>query len=131
MEVTKLSQGRQNTQDLSLNNLDNNAGSTVNENGDKFVILFPEGNSDGVSPAGIKKADENDIKKAVETANKILKENNTHVEYEVHDKFKNDIIIKIVDNETHKVIKEIPPKKILDMVAGFCEIDGVLLDQKA
>lgn len=128
MDVTKLSQGRQNTQNINLNN---NAAAAANKSGDNSVILFPQGNSDGAASNSSEKVDEKDIKKAVGKVNKLLKENGTHVEYEVHDKFKNDIMIKIVDNETHKVIKEIPPKKILDMVADFCEIDGVLLDKKA
>lgn len=73
---------------------------------------------------------EKDIKKAVDKLNKFLEDNKTHAEYEVHDKFK-DIMIKIVDDKSGKVIQEFPPKKILDMVAKMCEIVGVLFDKKA
>lgn len=132
MEVTKLSQGRQNTQNLSLNNLDNNAGSAVNESAEHtFAIVFPAKNSDAIPSSNGKKADEKDVKSAAEKINKLMEGSSTHIEYEVHDKFKDDIIVKIVDNDTHKVVKEIPPKKILDMVAKLCELAGVLIDQKA
>ena len=39
-------------------------------------------------------------------------------------------MIKIVDKDT-KVLVEVPPKKILDMIAKLCEISGVVFDKKA
>jgi len=48
----------------------------------------------------------------------------------VHDKL-NQIMIKIVDNKTKDVLLEVPPKKILDMVAKMCEMVGILVDKKA
>lgn len=71
-----------------------------------------------------------DIKKAVEKLNKFLEDNDTYVEYSVHEKFK-DVMIKIIDKNTKEVIREVPPKKILDMVARMCELVGVLIDKKA
>lgn len=73
---------------------------------------------------------EKDIKKAVEKLNKFLEDDNTHAEYAVHDKF-GDIMIKIVDDKTKAVIMEVPPKKILDLVAKLCESVGVVFDKKA
>ncbi|WP_160670652.1 flagellar protein FlaG [Clostridium sp. C8-1-8] len=72
-----------------------------------------------------------DIKKAVDKLNKFLEEDNAHAVYEMHDKFKNDLMIKIVDNQTKEVLMEVPPKKILDMVAKLCEMVGVVFDKKA
>ncbi len=39
-------------------------------------------------------------------------------------------MIKIVDDKDDKVIMEIPPEKILDMIASMCKQFG-LLDKKA
>jgi flagellar protein FlaG len=39
-------------------------------------------------------------------------------------------MIKIVDRETKKVIKEIPPEKSLDMLERAWEIAGILMDEK-
>ena len=39
------------------------------------------------------------------------------------------LMIKIIDDETKEVILEIPPQKILDMVASMCKQVG-LLDKK-
>ena len=53
------------------------------------------------------------IKKAVEDINK---------------KAKNSI--KIVDKDTKKVIKELPPEKTLDMIAKVWEMAGLMVDEK-
>lgn len=78
-----------------------------------------------------KNVNEDDIKKAVDKLNKFLQGEATHVEYERHDKLKNEFVIRIVDNNTREVIKEIPPKKILDMVAEMCKLAGIIVDEKA
>ena len=51
-----------------------------------------------------------------------------HAEYSVHEDFRT-IMIKIIDDTTKEVILEIPPKKILDMVASMCKQFG-LIDKK-
>ncbi|KGM93163.1 flagellar protein FlaG [Clostridium botulinum] len=74
---------------------------------------------------------EHEIREAVNKINDYLKGEDTHIEYETYEGFKNQFIIKIVDNVTKKTIKEIPPKKILDMVAEICRLAGVIVDKKA
>lgn len=73
---------------------------------------------------------EEDLKDAKEIMNKLLKKYKSHIEYETYDKFKAVTIIKIVDTDTKEVIKEIPPKKLLDMVAKMCEMAGIMIDEK-
>jgi flagellar protein FlaG len=75
--------------------------------------------------------DGREIKKAVAKLNKFLEGDNAHAVYEMHDKFKNDLMIKIIDDKTKEVLMEVPPKKILDMVAKLCELVGVVFDKKA
>lgn len=60
----------------------------------------------------------------------VINDYGVHAEYEMHDKLK-DIMIKIVDDKSGQVISEIPPKKILDMIAKFCEMAGIIVDKKA
>ena len=38
--------------------------------------------------------------------------------------------IKIIDKDTKKVLKEIPPEKTLDMIAKVWELAGLMLDEK-
>jgi len=73
---------------------------------------------------------EKQIKNAVVKINKFLQGEGTHVRYQKHDVL-NQMIVSVIDNNTNEVIKEIPSKKILDMVAKMCEMAGILVDKKA
>lgn len=71
-----------------------------------------------------------DLDRAVSKLNRFLEGDKTHAEYQVHDKL-NTVMIKIVDDKTKEVIMELPPQKILDMVAKMCELVGVVFDKEA
>ncbi|WZL73759.1 flagellar protein FlaG [Clostridiaceae bacterium 35-E11] len=66
----------------------------------------------------------------IEKSNKDLQMDNTSLKFSVHEKTK-QILVKIVDNHTQEVIREIPSEKILDMVASMLERTGVFVDKKA
>ena len=70
-----------------------------------------------------------DLDNALKKINNFMKDDKTHAEYTYHKEMKT-MMIKIVDEATKEVILEIPPKKILDMVASMCKQFG-LLDRKA
>ena len=76
-----------------------------------------------------KKIDGEQLKRAVDKANNVLFKNNTHLKFQIHDKTR-DVMVEIIDDETGEVLKEIPPKKIIDMMAKICEIAGVFVDEK-
>lgn len=67
------------------------------------------------------------IKRAVDEMNK--KMGNSEAVFGIHDDT-NRVTIKIVDKETKKVIKELPPEKTLDMIAKVWEMAGILVDEK-
>lgn len=68
------------------------------------------------------------IKKAVEQINKKTMARSEAV-FGIHEGT-NRVTIKIVDQETKKIIKEIPPEKTLDMIAKVWEIAGILIDER-
>lgn len=71
---------------------------------------------------------ENDaIKRVVENINKNM--NNSEAVFGIHEGT-NRVTIKIVDKDTKKVIKELPPEKTLDMIARVWEMAGILVDEK-
>lgn len=70
-----------------------------------------------------------EVKVAVDKANKVLFKNNTHLQFRIHEKT-NEVMVKIINDETGDVVKEIPPEKMLDMVAKLWEIAGIILDEK-
>ncbi len=70
---------------------------------------------------------EDQYKKNVEKAREELIGHSTHLEFSVH-KFTHEIMVKVVDDETNEVLKEIPPEKILDLVAEIWKIAGLVMD---
>ena len=67
------------------------------------------------------------LKDAVTKMNKKME--NSEAIFGIHDGT-NRITIKIVDKDTKKVIKELPPEKTLDMIAKVWEMAGLLVDEK-
>ena len=69
------------------------------------------------------------VQQALETANESLKINRTSARFKYHEATK-QVSIKIVDDETQEVIKEIPPEKAIEMVEKMLELTGILVDEK-
>ena len=67
------------------------------------------------------------IRKAIDEINK--KAVNSEAIFGIHDKT-NRVMIKIIDKDTKKVIKEYPPEKTLDMIAKVWEMAGLMVDEK-
>lgn len=67
------------------------------------------------------------IKKAIDDINK--KAMNSEAIFGIHEAT-NRVTIKIVDKDTKKVIKELPPEKTLDMIAKVWEMAGLMVDEK-
>ena len=67
------------------------------------------------------------LKKAVEDINK--KAVNSEAIFGIHEET-NRVTIKIIDKDTKKVIKELPPEKTLDMIAKVWELAGLMVDEK-
>ncbi|HOB19540.1 MAG TPA: flagellar protein FlaG [Candidatus Atribacteria bacterium] len=71
-----------------------------------------------------------ELAKAVDTANSKLQVYNSKLEFSVHKKT-GDIMIKVLDLETNEVIREIPPRKIIDLIASMLEQAGLLVNERA
>ena len=70
-----------------------------------------------------------DLDDALKKINNFLKDDKTRAEYSYYKELKTTMI-KIIDEKTNQVILEVPPKKILDMVASMMRQVG-LIDKKA
>lgn len=66
---------------------------------------------------------------AIEHANKALKGADKRFEFSIHEGTK-EIMVKVINDETDEIIREIPPEKILDMVAKIWELAGLMVDRK-
>jgi flagellar protein FlaG len=71
-------------------------------------------------------ATEEQVIVAIEKANHKFQYYNTHLEFSIHEKTK-EIMVKVYRDD--EVIREIPPEKVLDMVAHMLELAGLLVDE--
>ncbi|WP_282938801.1 flagellar protein FlaG [Paenibacillus sp. RC67] len=69
------------------------------------------------------------IVRAIERAFKAIQGPNTTVEVSVHEQTK-QIMVKVLDQDTGKIIREVPPEKILDLVANMMQVAGLLVDER-
>ena len=97
-----------------------NTGETPEKN------AYNSDGENGYSEENTKQQNEK-IKKAVEQMNKNM--SNSEAVFGIHEAT-NRVTIKIVDKDTKKVIKELPPEKTLDMIAKVWEMAGILVDER-
>ncbi|CAM4136642.1 flagellar protein FlaG [Lederbergia lenta] len=70
------------------------------------------------------------VEKIVGGMNDFLKASpHSNLKFEFHEEL-NEYYVTIVDDITNEVIKEIPPKKMLDMFAAMTEFLGLMVDKK-
>lgn len=69
-----------------------------------------------------------EIMDIIEDANEEFVTYDRKFEFGIHEKTK-QITVKVLDSVTNEVIRELPPEKILDMLAGLWEIAGLLIDE--
>nr|AGS52120.1 flagellar protein FlaG protein [uncultured bacterium contig00034] len=70
------------------------------------------------------------LEKAIEQINKSISSYSRAMEISVHEKTQR-IMVKVLDTEENKVIRELPPEKVLDAFARTLELAGILIDKKS
>lgn len=66
---------------------------------------------------------------AIEKANNAISGANRRFEFSIHKETK-EIMVKVINSDTNEVIREIPPEKILDMVATMWKMAGIFVDER-
>ncbi len=69
------------------------------------------------------------IKSAVDHANQTMRHAKTKCEFSYHEETKR-VSIKVIDEETEEVIREIPPEETLEMLSKMWELAGLMVDEK-
>ena len=69
------------------------------------------------------------IKNAVDHANQTMRHAKTKCEFSYHEETKR-VSIKVIDEETEEVIREIPPEETLEMISKMWELAGLMVDEK-
>lgn len=81
------------------------------------------------TPAQEHKVDKDKLNKELDGLNKWLQSTNTHLKFQLHDQL-NEYYVEVIDDKTNEVIREIPSKKMMDMVAQMHKMIGLLVDEK-
>ena len=66
--------------------------------------------------------------KAIELINQTMQSYNTELHFTLH-KSSGEYVVKIINTKDQTVIREIPPERVLDMVAHFKKVLGLLVDK--
>ncbi|WP_044736830.1 flagellar protein FlaG [Geobacillus kaustophilus] len=72
---------------------------------------------------------EETLEKVVNGLNELVQPSHTSVRFEMHKEL-HEYYVQVIDEKTQEVIREIPPKKLLDMYAAMMEFVGLLVDKK-
>ena len=67
--------------------------------------------------------------KAIDNASKALEPEYISLEYSRHEGT-GTMMLKVLNRDTHEIIREIPPEKILDIVAAIWDMAGIIVDKK-
>nr|WP_242597283.1 flagellar protein FlaG [Desemzia sp. C1] len=69
------------------------------------------------------------LEKAVNKANEHIMGVNTQLQYRIHEGT-DRIMVRLIDTESQDVIREIPPEKMLDLVAEIWKRVGLVVDKQ-
>lgn len=70
-----------------------------------------------------------EVEDKIDKANNLIATEKTHLKFEIHEET-HTIMIKIIESDTGDVLKEIPPEKLVDMIAEICKSAGLFIDKK-
>ncbi len=70
-----------------------------------------------------------DVESVVTILNGFIDPSRTNLKFVYHEQL-NEYYVTVVNPLTNETVKEIPPKKMLDMYAAMAEFMGILIDKK-
>lgn len=69
------------------------------------------------------------VKKWAYEANSVVQRLNAHLSFRIHEGT-GRTLVEVVDRDTKEVLREIPPEKMLDVIAGIWKWSGIAVDRK-
>lgn len=89
-----------------------------------------QGKEDDKSKKQEEKMDPEDVKMMNEQLNKFMDSMNCNIHFDYYEEL-NQMQVQIINKKTNEVIREFPPKEILDKLVGLREWLGTVMDKKA
>ena len=69
------------------------------------------------------------VDKLIQDVNEMMQGSTTHFEFTIHEK-SGEVIVKLIDDETNEVVKEIPSEKMVELMSNLRELVGLCVDEK-
>ncbi|PRY77493.1 flagellar protein FlaG [Alkalibacterium olivapovliticus] len=103
--------------------------STVSYSGDRYIdpIKAIEGIDTSFDRVQYEPQKEQ-VQKWVDEAQSVLQRVNAQLSFKTHEGT-GRTLVQVIDKETEEVIREIPPEKMLDMIAGIWQWSGLVVDR--
>ena len=92
-------------------------------------ILLPVVGRKQEVPTAREEIPREEIERATDKLNRLMGIINKQMKFIIHEN-SHRVIVKIVDRQTGKVLNEIPPKNIIDMLESFSDMVGLQLDKR-
>lgn len=106
---------------------------TVTEPAKKTSVSAPSSAAKGKEIAATVGQEEENVsskvKDAIDKVNDKMRMAKTKCEFSYHEETKR-VSIKVIDEDTEEVIREIPPEETLEMLTKMWELAGILVDEK-
>ncbi|MEW6698716.1 MAG: flagellar protein FlaG [Bacillota bacterium] len=74
--------------------------------------------------------DKEQVQQAITKMNKTMETYNTELRFQFHEK-SGEYVVKLINTKDDSVVREIPPERVLNMVAYFKEMLGLVVDKFA
>ncbi len=118
---------------ISLPSTDNQQIKNTSNNQNQNTQNVQQPNQDNQSSQDSNSNSSQDLQKQVQEAIAKLTENlsylNTHLNIQIDSKV-NTVVVKIIDNKTNQVIKEIPPEYMLKIAEAMNNLMGIFVNKK-
>lgn len=91
--------------------------------------LVTQSQGENLPTADVQEISKEKLQHAVDTVNEFLQINHNASKFVLHDGL-DRYFVQVVDTKTEKVVKEIPPKKLLDAFYEMQKLLGMIVDEK-
>ncbi|MEE3807514.1 flagellar protein FlaG [Lysinibacillus fusiformis] len=91
--------------------------------------LVTQSQGENLPTADVQEISKEKLQHAVDTVNEFLQINHNASKFVLHDGL-DRYFVQVVDTKTEEVVKEIPPKKLLDAFYEMQKLLGMIVDEK-
>lgn len=114
------------TKTLQIRPIESN---TIQQSDKQAYIRGTVDSKEKPQPIIVSEITQEELKETVEKANEFLLGLKTQFDFKVHEGT-GRTVVRLIDKQTEEVVKEIPPEKMLDILASVWDSAGILVDRK-